>query len=90
MHAPLVSCDATTPLRLIEYGGGFGWRAHLSSIGTSEPTAQRATTLDCVSERDWRDEPLLPDQTEDDIDRESSEDENDRRLREDVPPHHGD
>ena len=41
-----------------------------------------------VSESDWRDEPLFPEQTEDDIDREPSD--NDDRLREDVPPHHGD
>ena len=42
-----------------------------------------------MTERDWRDEPLLPEQTEDDIDRESHESDNDERLREDVPPHHG-
>jgi hypothetical protein len=36
---------------------------------------------------DWRDAPLLPEQTEDDVDREPSD--NDDRLREDVPPHHG-
>jgi hypothetical protein len=46
-----------------------------------------------VSERDWRDEPLLPEQTEDDLDRDpadgSAEQDRDDRLREDVPPHHG-
>jgi hypothetical protein len=43
-----------------------------------------------VSEHDWRDEPLLPDQTEDDVDRdEGDEASRDDRLREDVPPHHG-
>jgi hypothetical protein len=44
-----------------------------------------------VSEPDWRDEPLLPEQTEDDIDRDSEDRETDRddELREDVPPHHG-
>lgn len=41
-----------------------------------------------ASEEDWRDAPLLPEQTEDDIDREPND--NDVRLREDVPPHHGD
>jgi hypothetical protein len=41
-----------------------------------------------VSNQDWRDAPLLPEQTEDDIEREPSD--NDDRLREDVPPHHGD
>ena len=40
-----------------------------------------------VSDNDWRDAPLLPEQTEDDIDREPND--NDDRLREDVPPHHG-
>jgi hypothetical protein len=40
-----------------------------------------------VSEADWRDEPLLPEQTSDDVDRERQD--NDDRLREDVPPHHG-
>jgi hypothetical protein len=44
-----------------------------------------------MSERDWRDEPLLPEQTEDDIDRDSDNNEADRddELREEVPPHHG-
>ncbi|MFL6182741.1 MAG: hypothetical protein ACJ73L_04680 [Actinomycetes bacterium] len=44
-----------------------------------------------MSERDWRDEPLLPEQTEDDLDRDSvdSDSERDDELREDVPPHHG-
>ena len=44
-----------------------------------------------VSDRDWRDEPLLPEQTEDDLDREAEDGESDRdeELREDVPPHHG-
>jgi hypothetical protein len=41
-----------------------------------------------VSTDDWRDEPLLPEQTEDDVDREPSD--NDDRLQQDVPPHHGD
>ncbi len=41
-----------------------------------------------VSDNDWCDAPLLPEQTEDDIDREPND--NDDRLREDVPPHHGD
>ena len=41
-----------------------------------------------VSDNDWRDAPLLPEQTEDDVDREPND--NDDRLREDVPPHHGD
>jgi hypothetical protein len=41
-----------------------------------------------MSTDDWRDEPLLPEQTEDDVDREP--DDNDDRLRQDVPPHHGD
>ncbi|HEX5018350.1 MAG TPA: hypothetical protein VFX15_12290 [Actinomycetes bacterium] len=44
-----------------------------------------------MSDQDWRDEPLLPEQTEDDVDRDIRDDERDRdeRLREDVPPHHG-
>jgi len=42
-----------------------------------------------VTERDRPEEPLLPEQTEDDIDRESSDSDDDERLREDVPPHHG-
>jgi hypothetical protein len=44
-----------------------------------------------VSDRDWRDEPLLPEQTEDDLDRDTddSDRERDEELREDVPPHHG-
>jgi len=41
-----------------------------------------------MSEHDWRDDPLLPDQTEDDIDREPDEGREDE-LRRDVPPHHG-
>jgi hypothetical protein len=44
-----------------------------------------------VSERDWRDEPLLPDQTDDDVDHDDAATERDRddELRDDVPPHHG-
>ena len=42
-----------------------------------------------MSEKDWRDEPLLPEQTEDDIDRERTDADDEDRLREDVPPHHG-
>jgi hypothetical protein len=42
---------------------------------------------------DWRDEPLLPEQTSDDRDRDDERDgdeaASDRRLRDDVPPHHG-
>ena len=41
-----------------------------------------------MSTDDWRDEPLLPEQTEDDVDREPGD--NDDRLQQDVPPHHGD
>ena len=40
-----------------------------------------------MTSSDWRDEPLLPEQTDDDVDREP--DDNDDRLRRDVPPHHG-
>jgi len=42
-----------------------------------------------VSESDWRDQPLLPDQTEDDLDRDDDDDDRDDALRRDVPPHHG-
>lgn len=61
--------------------GGRGVTLH-------HPTGVRRAYPGAVSDNDWRDAPLLPEQTEDDIDREPSD--NDDRLREDVPPHHGD
>ena len=56
--------------------------------GDTPPKAVERAYPGVVSDNDWRDAPLLPEQTEDDIDREPSD--NDDRLREEVPPHHGD
>ena len=53
-----------------------------------QPTHTLWPYPEVVSDNDWREAPLLPEQTEDDIDREPND--NDERLRQDVPPHHGD
>ena len=45
-----------------------------------------------MSSNDWRDEPVLPDQTSDDtddVDPERVNDEDLERLLREVPPHHG-
>ena len=44
-----------------------------------------------MSDRDWRDEEVLPEQTSDDVDEQESEivDEDLERLLREVPPHHG-
>jgi hypothetical protein len=42
-----------------------------------------------MTERNWRDEPLLPEQTEDDVVIGEADDDRDDELRRDVPPHHG-